>query len=174
LGEPATTIKAYFESDATPEYVDRQTRQAGEQLRIRALRVEQDGSVRDWCDYAKPCEIRLVYEIYEPLNNLLLGFDLYTSNGVPVMRSYDLAGYGMGIREPGLYHSVCRLPGGLLQPGVYYVQLLAGVHRFPWISKEKITVDLKLVGGRETDVDYPGILLPQGEWEVARLNGGTE
>ena len=168
IGEPPPLISAYFESDAVAEYLDDGARKAGEQLRIRAVRARQEGAVADAFECAEPFEIQIEYELYEPLSNLLIGFDLYTSNGVPVMRAYDLAAYGMGRRDPGVYVSTCQIPERLLQPGMFYIQVLAGVHRMPWLSKEKITVSFKLTGNRETDVDYPGILTPQGEWRVER------
>ncbi|MCC6862417.1 MAG: ABC transporter ATP-binding protein [Bryobacterales bacterium] len=169
IGEPVSSINAYFESDAVAEYVDDGPALPGEDLRIRAVKIEQQGSARDWFEYRMPLEIAIEYEVFQPLQNLLLGFDLYTSNGVPVFRSYDLAARGMGSREPGFYRSVCRLPGEFLQPGLYYVQLLAGLHRLRWLSKEKITVGLKLAGSRESDVDFPGVLCPRGDWRVARV-----
>jgi lipopolysaccharide transport system ATP-binding protein len=168
IGDPTPLINAYFENDAVPEYADHSPRREGEEVRIRAVRLHQEGAAGNSFECAKPFEIRIEYEVYEPVSNLLLGFDLYTSNGVPVMRSYDLAGCGMGRREPGVYLSVCRMPEDLYQPGLYYLQLLAGLHRLRWLSREKVTVNFSLTGGRATDLDYPGILRPQGEWCVMR------
>lgn len=120
-------------------------------------------------DWREAFDLRFEYEIHEPIERLLLGFDVVASDGSHVFRTYDLQKVGLQTRPPGRYLSVCRLPGGLLQPGAYSVAVLLGVHRRGWICKGEESRTINLGGPREIDVHYPGVIPPAGSWSVETL-----
>ncbi len=120
-------------------------------------------------DWREAFDLRFEYEIHEPIERLLLGFDVVASDGSHVFRTYDLQKVGLQTRPPGRYLSVCRLPGGLLQPGAYSVAVLLGVHRRRWICKGEESRTINLGAPREIDVHCPGVIPPAGSWSVETL-----
>jgi lipopolysaccharide transport system ATP-binding protein len=121
-------------------------------------------------DCREAFELRFEYEIHEPIERLLLGFDVVASDGSHLFRTYDLQKVGLQERPPGRFLSTCRLPGGLLQPGSYSVALLLGVHRAPWICNGEVSLTINLGALRTTDVTYPGVMPPAGSWSVELLS----
>ena len=132
-----------------------------------------DESVGEYIDNTRPFNIHIQYELHQPVENLLLGFDVFASDGTHIFRSYDLLADGLEQRDPGRYDSVLQLPGGLFQPGAYYFEFLAGLHRLRWLSRDTIKIRLHFDGPRHSDVDFPGVIGPHGQWIVTQENRAT-
>lgn len=171
-GAPSAIVGRYL-SDAlaasTLEPVE-----LGQQVRMNRLSVTQNGApAGEFLDSEQSFEVHVHYDILEPLRNLLLGFNVVAGDGISLFRTYDMLTYGLGEREPGAYESVFQLPGKVLPAGHYFFEVVVGIHRLRWLSKGDIRLRLNLGGPRETDVDFPGVFSPVGNWTVYQ-NGDRE
>ncbi len=166
-GAPSAVVARYLSHAATvslPAAV-----QLGDALCLKRLSVSQNGApAGEWLDSGRPFELRLHYDILKPVRNLLLGFNVVSGDGANVFRTYDMLAVGLGERAPGSYESVFALPGGVLPSGHYFFEVTAGIHRLRWLSRGDIRLRLNLGGGRQTDVDFPGVVAPLGDWTVRR------
>jgi lipopolysaccharide transport system ATP-binding protein len=163
-GRPTDVVKAYLAQTTSARHATNLN--LGSLLTIHDLHVEQGCSAAERVDSAKPAAVRIAYSLREPTENLLLGFDLATSEGLHLFRTYDMQAVGLGKRSPGSYESVCLVPAGVLPPGVYYIELLVGVHRQGWLTKGDVRIRIDVGGLRTSDVDFPGIILPPTEWHI--------
>lgn len=138
-----------------------------QKIRMNRLTVcQNDAPGGEFLDSDQPFEVHVHYDVLEPMRNLLLGFNVVAGDGIALFRTYDMLSYGLGERAPGSYVSVFRLPGGLLPAGHYFFEVVVGIHRLRWLSKGDIRLRLNLGGARRTDVDFPGVLSPVGDWAV--------
>ncbi len=145
-----------------------------QKIRMNRLTVSQnDAPAGEFLDSDQPFEVNVHYDVLEPMRNLLLGFNVVAGDGIALFRTYDMLSYGLGERAPGAYVSVFRLPGGLLPAGHYFFEIVVGIHRLRWLSKGEIRLRLNLGGARQTDVDFPGVMSPVGDWTVYQ-NGERE
>jgi len=172
-GAPSAVVARYLSHAAAaslPEPV-----RLGDELCLRQLSVSQGGApAGEWLDSSRPFELRVCYDILQPVRNLLLGFNVVSSDGVNLFRTYDMQSAGLGERAPGCYESVFTLPGGLLPAGHYFFEVTVGLHRLRWLSRGDIRLRLNLGGGRQTDVDFPGVVAPLGDWTVRRADEARE
>ncbi len=166
-GDPAGVVETYLQDytrDPLPEPVT-----FNDQLRMKSISFMQDDyGVSELADFGKPLQICLGYDVLEPIRNLLLGFDIFSSDGTHIYRTYDMLADGLDYREPGAYESIYELPGGAFQAGAYYVELVIGVHRHGWLTRGDIRLKLDFGGPRAYDVWFPGIIGPIGAWQVHR------
>jgi lipopolysaccharide transport system ATP-binding protein len=173
-GTPAEVISSYLGAQAASGQVELEDERT-EEIILHRVAIEQEGRIgSDFLDYMKPIDITIEYEVLNPVRNLLLGFDLLSSSGVQLFRSYDLAASGSGAREPGCYKSICRIPAGLLNIGSYHLRLLAAVHREKWITRDRISLRMSLGGSCPHDVNFPGLLWNQGDWRISRTADGQK
>jgi hypothetical protein len=114
------------------------------------------------------------YELLEPVRNLLLGFDVYKSDGTQVYRTYDLLSTGLDERQPGRYESVYQLPADVFPSGTHYFDLVIGIHRHGWLTRGDVRLRLNLGGPALSDVHFPGIIAPIGEWRVFAIDDEDE
>ncbi|WP_374686498.1 ABC transporter ATP-binding protein [Promineifilum sp.] len=167
-GAPAEVIETYLQAytrDPLPEPLSLK-----DQLRLNRIQLIQDNyEVGEFIDNRKPLQIRLGYDVLTPLKNLLLGFDVFSSDGAHIYRTYDMLATGLDSRAPGAYESTYELPANALQPGHYYIELIAGVHRHGWLSKGDIRLRLNFNGPTQSDVHFLGIMGPIGAWQVERV-----
>lgn len=164
-GAPTDIISRYLDDAITTSALDPVT--LGEDLRIDQLAVTQFGTpAGEFLDSAQPFEVHITYEILRPIRNLLLGFNVVSGEGANLFRTYDMLAFGLGTREPGVYKSVFQMPGGRLQSGHYTFEVMVGIHRLHWLSKGEIRLRLNVGGARETDVDFPGMVMPIGNWAI--------
>ena len=169
-GPSAEVISAYLAGGTGKERASGEPVVDDPRITLTAVTVIQGShEAAEALDWREDFDLRFEYEIHEPIERLLLGFDVVASDGSHVFRTYDLQKVGLQTRTPGRYLSVCRLPGGLLQPGAYSISFLLGVHRHRWICKGEESRTINLGGPREIDVAYPGVIPPAGSWSVEPL-----
>lgn len=172
-GPPAMVIERYLENVSTnpvPEPIV-----FDDKIRLKEMQVIQDGyEIGEFVDNHKPVQVILRYDILEPLRNLLLGFDVFSRDGVHIFRTYDLASAGMGERVPGAYESIFELPADAFNSGHYYFDLVMGVHRHGWLSRGDIRLKLNFAGPVLIDVHYPGIVGSLGSWQVRTDTSAVE
>lgn len=139
----------------------------GPELQIDGIRVLQHGrDAGEYIDSGQPVTIVVDYTLHTAVRNLLLGFDVFSSDGTHLFRSYDLLDAGLATRPHGRYESTFALPADLFQAGLTYFDLILGIHRERWLSRGDIRLKLNFDGPRRSDVDFLGALQPLGSWQV--------
>ena len=117
-------------------------------------------------------EIEVVYQVHQPTNALLLGFDLLSGHGDTVLRTYDLETAGLS-RESGIYRSVLRLPVELLRSMPYRLDLIVAIHRQRWICRGDVGLNFSVYRPAEDDAHRVGVIrLPEG-WSHESLESDT-
>ena len=168
-GSPSAIVDHYLSDARTTSHLD--PVELGRQVRINQLSVSQNNApAGEFLDSDCPFDIHIHYDLLEPVRNLLLGFNVIAGDGIALFRTYDMLSYGLGERMPGSYESVFQLPGGVLPAGHYFFEVIVGIHRLRWLSKGDIRLRLNLGGARDTDVDFPGVISPVGNWVVYQPN----
>lgn len=139
----------------------------GDIICLRQITVLQDEfRVGEYVDNNRPLQLRIRYDLLQPVRNLQLGFDIFSRDGAHLYRTYDMAAVDGPLRSPGSYESVYILPAGALRTGFYYFELVVGVHRHGFLSRGKIRVKLNFDSVRETDVTLPGVVGELGQWFI--------
>jgi hypothetical protein len=116
-------------------------------------------------------KVEIEYEIREKVKDLGVYFWIRDSYGNVVWISNDNDGsaHPDQIREPGIYHSICDLPGNTLKPGRYFVGI--GITGKP---KEVVEEEHRdIMNFTVSDVEYPfkrraGVISPYLDWQVSR------
>jgi lipopolysaccharide transport system ATP-binding protein len=146
----------------------------GEEIYLQGVTVSQGGEeAGEFVNNTQPFEVRVQYDVLRSVQDLLLGFNVVAADGTNLFRSYDMLTYGLGERRPGSYESIYSIPGGILQSGHYFFEVVIGIHRLRWLSRGEIRVRLNLDGSRRYDVNFPGVVAPIGSWQVIQ-NGGIK
>ncbi|MCR4405504.1 MAG: ABC transporter ATP-binding protein [Anaerolineae bacterium] len=126
-------------------------------------------------DFDSPFRIELTYDVFEPIRDLSVAYQLIDSQGSLVFEAMDTDSpeWKGRVRQPGRYIATCRVPGYLLKPGRYHLSLVSFVERVKIIERQEgvLTFDVSEVGyclnpGRL------GVVSPVLEWEVSRVDGG--
>jgi lipopolysaccharide transport system ATP-binding protein len=80
----------------------------------------------------EPIYVSLDLECFETPSSLCIGFDLFTSDGVHVLRSYQTDVLGAPKLTRGRNFLRCEIPPGLLNGGSYEIAPRAGLHNMKW------------------------------------------
>jgi homopolymeric O-antigen transport system ATP-binding protein len=170
-GNPAEIITAYLERNASPMTKPDRFDLDDDRIELKDIVIEQ-GDLKNQAllNLDDDLKITIHYEIKKTIPRLLLGFDILSATGTHLFRTYDMAAFGMEEREPGEYVSTLIFPSSIFQYGTYFLDFLAGVHRIGWISRNDIRMELNFKGQKSTDIDFPGVLQPQGIWEVQKVS----
>ncbi|MCI0416467.1 polysaccharide ABC transporter ATP-binding protein [bacterium] len=139
-----------------------------ESLCVKRIVLEQDGyGEQALFRVDEDVRIHVHYTIKQPVSRILLGFDVFSADGVHLFRTYDAAAQGLTERTCGEYISTVTFLPHVFQFGTYYLDFILGIHRTgKWISRNQIRLKMTFEGARTTDIDYPGVIRPQGIWNV--------
>lgn len=171
-GDPHAMVKQYLGGyKANYGHSDPSEKVDDDTMTIEKIQVVQ-GAVGTKAIFSphEPISIIVDYQVKEPIQELLLGFEAYSSDGIRLFRTYDLNQWGMGRREPGRYRSIVTFPEAFFQDDFYYFDLYVGLHRHRWISKGKVRLKVSFEGASLLDVTTPGVLQPLGSWQVERTS----
>lgn len=164
-GSPYSVISDYLD-DAAPFTLLEKT-QLEEGIELNQVKVLQNSlQVTQYVGQDVPFDLVIEYTLKQKVSDLLVGFDLISSDGTLLFRSYDTSEHGLGVREPGFYVSTFKMPGNLLHSGFYYMDILVGIHRVKWLVHGSIRIKIHVGGLRSTDITYPGIIYSVGQWQV--------
>jgi lipopolysaccharide transport system ATP-binding protein len=173
-GSPVPVINSYLAGGSVTFPTDLESQLKDSNICLKSISVTQDGcETNGFLDTRRPFELHIKYQLFERLTNLLMGFDFCSADSTQIFRTFDMLRSGLDKRGPGEYRSICQFPGEVFQPGTYNLQILIGIHRVRWISKEKIIIKLTFDGPKTSDVSFPGIISPQGNWTVVKENNNS-
>lgn len=127
-------------------------------------------------DFDNQFKVEIGYEVVEPVRNLSIAYRVIDAIGNPVFESMDTdtTNWKGRVRKRGHYLSTCKIPGGLLKPGRYYLSVLSFIDRVKIIEQYEsvLAFDVSEVGYLLTP-RRRGVVTPVLEWEVSRINGAV-
>jgi len=178
-GDSQSIISAYLaESGSIPseKIWSREAAPGNEEVRLLSLRVYAEDGNRSGLHQSQ-------YNLYVEMNfisntthsALCVGFDLITSHGETVLRSYqtDLPQEEWLKAGNGNHRWRCTIPSGLLNAGVFYVCPRISMHNMYWIVKMDGAVRFEVILNHGaspfwTSLDSrsrPGVISPMLKWE---------
>jgi len=116
-------------------------------------------------DFRFPFYVGVEYIVRKPINNLQVGVRLKNEQGIPVIFSQNNRG-DSGMTSPGSYCTWVEIPGHLLVPGRYYIDLSVEVWKVKGYHyvHDCLAFDIcqtNLVDGTERGM---GVICPELRW----------
>jgi lipopolysaccharide transport system ATP-binding protein len=144
-----------------------------DQARLVCVEVlDHTGKVASLVTTDLPFVVRIEFDLSRTDVAFCIGFDLATSDGTVVMRSYqtDSAQEQWPDLRVGRNSIGCTIPAGLLNDGRYFVMLRVGIHYSHWIvnSDSAVSFQVHRDSGPSpyTVSDRPGAIAPVLPWQT--------
>jgi lipopolysaccharide transport system ATP-binding protein len=186
-GEPSRVISAYLSRSAAhdPEngepvfWASESERDLTAELSLRGVRLIGPSGAPQACFEAdKRIQVELYYEIHRPLRGARLNLWVLTQDGDVAFISTD-HGVRNEFESPGVYRSICVIPGGLLNRIQYAVEIDSDI---PTLEKELLArreyVRFTVSGignhGSMMAEAWPGAVCPQLDWQIEKIPGIEE
>jgi lipopolysaccharide transport system ATP-binding protein len=138
----------------------------------KAYVLDQYDAPASLIDCRSDFSIVLEYEVLEPVKQLRAAVLLQNGAGVYVGGSTDWGAWPDDTRGPGLFRSVCRFPGNVLNHGIYSVAF--AIDSAPHLEAH-LRTDYCLVftiedteGHGPLGLKLPGVIKPLMEWNVSK------
>ena len=139
---------------------------------VQAYILDAHGERADVIDCRSDFSIVLEYELLQPVKQFRVGINLQTAAGVCVTGSTDWNAWREEFRGPGLFRSVCRFPGNVLNHGSYSVAFAvdSAPHLEPHLQTDHCIVFTieDTEGHGPLGLKLPGIIKPLMEWNVSK------
>lgn len=135
--------------------------------------VSESGEVKTTFQIDEAFDIRIKYQIVEPVKNLRLYLRLKTTMGETVFATYEDAQIQEGFtRGPGHYTAICKIPGNILNNITYrlYIGFDSPGHKVLIPGREYLELDVidTSDGYRYAKGAFDGPIRPQVAWEVEK------
>jgi lipopolysaccharide transport system ATP-binding protein len=142
-------------------------------LRLRAVRVlDSDNEISSNLDIRKSFFVEIEYEIFNPIDDLRVTYQVLTQDGVIVFTSSDKdASNHQGIKRGlGLYASRCEVPGDFLNAGVYSIAVSCDIPYREIIFREDNVLNFQVErtggpGGHYSE-QWKGVVCPNLNWQI--------
>jgi lipopolysaccharide transport system ATP-binding protein len=116
---------------------------------IQLLSIEVSDSIGSAGTYmsSNDLDITMTFWLSRVIQGLCVGFDLITSDGETVLRSYqtDQPEQRWLTQSKGIHHWTCTLPAGLLNAGRYYISPRISIHNSAWLVVLDAVLQFELV-----------------------------
>jgi lipopolysaccharide transport system ATP-binding protein len=177
-GETEQVIGTYLYHDISESetkgqviWEDESTAPGGVEIKLLAVRLlSRDGKITDTFSEDADIHVEIFYKIIKPLKGMCIIFNLLTQEGEVVFVSTDY-NYQPENMLPGLYKSVCNIPGGLLNTKTYILKIGGGIPRvkFTIPLQECLTFIVKGVKSQDfySIKQWPGAIRPKLKWQVS-------
>ncbi len=180
-GPCADVVAAYLEDDSPAmgrreEWADPETAPGNDRIRIRAVRVAAGGEdAVSGIAMDKPFRVEIDYWNLIPDTRLIVVVGLYDFEGQAVLESHSFNEPGWSSRSypKGLFRSICRIPGNLLNAGNYRVRVMFSDDRPSKLFDFRGASSFQIVDVLQRKVPwfgrYLGAVHPVLEWTSAPL-----
>jgi lipopolysaccharide transport system ATP-binding protein len=183
-GDSRSVVSRYLANSGTitSEMIwNEQSTPGNDAIRLNTVRAyaeaENDGGVYQ---SGQDIYIEMRFSANKNPSDLCVGFDLLTPQGETVLRSYqtDLPAQQWLSLKQGQNVWRCRIPGGLLNGGIYHVCPRIGVHNLYWIVYLDSVVQFEVVLGHGISPLWnsldrrsrPGTIAPILQWQAMQMN----
>ncbi|MCE9591939.1 MAG: ABC transporter ATP-binding protein [Planctomycetes bacterium] len=134
------------------------------------------GRTTSQIDFSDDGFLTIDYRVRRRLDDLHVTFRLYNDAGVAVLFASDTEytfGRNVGVTEPGDYRATIRLPGHLLFPGRYRLDLIGELHRVRICGSAANCLNFEIVSTGELNPEEGGwgIIYPKLDWETRQVTG---
>lgn len=176
-GDIYECVKQYISTSQCPqESVEEQIQQLerDRNFRLHTVSVSQEG-----CSGARyvshyPIQVTIEYEILDRAEGLRVGFWLQTQDGMLIFETFDDDDPRKKsiVRQRGIFKSVVLIPGNMLKPGSYTINIVAGIHMKRWIIKDQIYHSFFIEQTDGVNMHYAnkhsrkGVIMPLLNWEI--------
>ncbi len=185
IGNPDFVIETYLErglsSQAKIEWKSKNSAPGDNYARLKSVRIlNKSGQVSGKINITDPFSIEIQYWVMRGDYRPTAGFYLRTQEGIHLLSSFDFqhSVYGGKQRIPGVYNSVCKIPGNFLAPGFYSITPIINYY-FPVsgcnvecpkaLSFEIVDNDDPKTAHRYVHTGWPGIIRPKLDWDINRV-----
>jgi lipopolysaccharide transport system ATP-binding protein len=178
-GDPSEVIGTYLSSGISQEsggeivWASDDEAPGGQELKLRAIRlIDPEGRVKSTFQVDKPIQIEICYEVKRVLRDMRIRMGLLTLQGEIAFETTD-----HDLREedvlPGLYKSICTIPGSLLNVGEYLIRVSGGIPGVRVLLPMKEYLSISTVGpgsqGTFHHRRWPGVVCPKLDWVIERM-----
>ncbi len=142
-------------------------------LALRRIRLlDHTGAARSTFEAGQPVEIAIRYQVLQRLRGARFCLTLFTQEGEVAFMATDHL-FQKETQQPGVYETVCTIPGGLLNRRNYVVALQCDIpgERYVLPSAEYLSFTVAGAGNQSSNFPepWPGALCPRIEWKVKAL-----
>ncbi len=155
---------------------DEETAPGNDDFKLIMVRlVDPFGQPRDVFEIDKPILVEIVYKARKPLRGMRIGLSVLTADGVVAFASTD---HNVHPPEtvPGIYCSICKIPGSLLNRGRYSIEINADIPGVQILLRGQgrkflsFTADgIPQHGSFFPDAKWQGVVCPHLEWYVKQI-----
>lgn len=176
--DPATAITAYLSNVGVTgtEGIVSWSREDAPQTEEVALRkiqtLGQSGEPRDLFEADQPITVEVHYEVKKALSGARILLAMLTQEGELAFLTTDHNSRQVS-ESPGMYKSVCTIPGGQLNRRSYVLAVTFDVpgRKVLLPRKEYLTISVAGAGNQGSDYTeaWPGVVCPRLDWRVVRM-----
>jgi lipopolysaccharide transport system ATP-binding protein len=168
-GDISKVITNYLNSDNNVSWTNYGL--TSNEIHLTQINIFQEGRSKYRFLTELPLNIEFNYQIKKKeVSGLRIGFDLLTSDGVTIFRSFDDDIIKQHLRKQGRYKSICVIPSNFFLGTDYFLHPRIGIHYGRWISDNNTRIKISfdhLSGVNQGYGDQrPGIIMPELKWRT--------
>lgn len=146
-------------------------------IRVKSFQVKKHKDLDHFVLPSEPFEVELKYQLLTSSTGLKIVIQFISATGEIAFTTTDHHYRHETASRPGVYKSICKIPGKLLNVGRYQLKLWAGISGVESVIKPTELVVIVVEGpGNQKSTDFstywPGALCPEIEWEVDNSDEG--
>jgi lipopolysaccharide transport system ATP-binding protein len=183
VGTPEAVVQAYLEPlhrrdrSRLREWAE-DCAPGDERVRLRRVALASEASASADIERTAPFDVVIDYASFVDDVNLIVEIVVKTLDGAVVFHSLSNEALGNQRRSAGVYRSVCKVPGGLLNEGAYQIDVHFMHGAFTQFTSIQaaltpVVVDTASRGEQMFMGRYLGVVHPQLEWRTERLDAAV-
>jgi lipopolysaccharide transport system ATP-binding protein len=178
-GTAESVVAAYLSAGAEVEgerrWENLEEAPGNEKIRLRAVRIlNSTGEISSIVDIRYPFYFEIEYDVFVPLFNLQLGYQLQTLDGIVILSTGDIEdeGWEKKRNEPGSYISRCEVPGMFLNSMSYTINVGANIPSIEIFFHEEGVLKFDVVQTGNVLLQHyrslPGVICPRLRWSISK------
>lgn len=179
IGKTSTIVRQYLADSVELAPVQTSvTKQNSSKFSIQSLYIaNQHNQKVNLIEFSNPFTIIVQYHVNQPIINLQLCFRIVNSQGISVLFTADRDySYSLDrqttLTQPGYYQSKVPIPGHLLFPDQYSIDVVAETHRVEVFEERNYCFAFQIISEGEMNPDESGwgLVYPRLQWTTEPLN----
>ncbi|MBU1727398.1 MAG: ABC transporter ATP-binding protein [Candidatus Omnitrophica bacterium] len=178
FGPTQEVVSSYLafgeEFEGQRRWVDEPSSPGNDNIRLRSVRLlDVNQQPVSSVDAANPFFVEIEYKILNPVSGVQVGFWLISAQGIVVFVSGDKEDveWADKTRQPGIYKSACKIPGLLLNSGMYSLTIASDVFNNEAIFVKEGALSFQVEQTRlpaHSSTRPAGIICPFLEWHITK------
>jgi lipopolysaccharide transport system ATP-binding protein len=159
-----------FDLDKTGSIVFKEDPQDINEIKLLEIKMlDSNNKIKTVFNVEQPIMVEIMYKVMKPITGMRVNIHLLTDNGVTVFTTTDHS-MRPSKTNPGNYKSVCRIPGGLLNLGLYRIKIGMDNPGVKVLIEEKEYFQFQTIGisshGSTFPGKWPGVISPYLHWDI--------